>query len=206
MNRIVQTALRMIHEARRRKVFRTGALYVLGAWLTLQVADVLFPGFGVPDAAIQALVWAAILGFPVALVFGWLFEIGAGGIRRTGPAAADAAEVPRPLAWRDYLILAAFAVVAAVLVARAVQEVRETPLDESSAATSATARASGERLPNSIAVLPFVNISNDPDNDYFCDGISEEILNALSHFRELNIIINSHLCYFFLIIIFIIKR
>jgi TolB-like protein/predicted Zn-dependent protease len=188
MNRIVQTALRMIHEARRRKVFRTGALYVLGAWLTLQVADVLFPGFGIPDAAIQALVWAAILGFPVALVFGWLFEIGAGGIRRTGPAAADAAEVPRPLAWRDYLILAAFAVVAAVLVARAVQEVRETPLDESSAATSATARASGERLPNSIAVLPFVNISNDPDNDYFCDGISEEILNALSHFRELNII------------------
>ena len=55
-------------------------------------------------------------------------------------------------------------------------------------AAAATARAGGERLPNSIAVLPFANISSDPDNDYFCDGISEEILNALSEFRELDVI------------------
>jgi TolB-like protein/Tfp pilus assembly protein PilF len=188
MNRIVQTVVRTIREARRRKVFRTGALYVLGAWLMLQVADVLFPGFGIPDAAIQALVWAAALGFPVALVFGWLYEIGPDGVRRTGPAGPDAAVTPPPLARRDYLILAAFAAIAAVLVGRAVQEVRETPLEDSPAAAAGTARAGAERLPNSIAVLPFVNISNDPDNDYFCDGISEEILNALSTFRELNVI------------------
>jgi hypothetical protein len=176
----VQAVIRFYREARRRKVFRTGALYVVGAWALLQAAALSFPGFGIPDAAIHAAIWAAVMGFPVALVFGWLYEIGPGGIRRTAPAGADAAEAPQPLARRDYLILAAFAAIAAVLVVRAVQEVRETPLADSPPAAAGTARAGGERVPNSIAVLPFANISNDPDNDYFCDGISEEILNALS--------------------------
>jgi TolB-like protein/cytochrome c-type biogenesis protein CcmH/NrfG len=180
----VQAILRLYREARRRKVFRTGALYVLGAWLMLQVADVLFPGFGIPDAAIQALVWAAVLGFPLALAFGWLYEVGPGGIRRTVPADAGALPEPQSLARRDYLILAAFAAIAAMLVVRAVQEVRETPLAESPEA----ARDAGERLANSIAVLPFANISNDPENDYFCDGVSEEILDRLAGFRELNVI------------------
>ena len=180
--------MQLYREARRRKVFRTAALYVVGAWLALQVANVVFPGFAIPDAAIRALVWAAVAGFPIALVFGWLFEIGAGGIRRTLPVgSADLHQSP-PLARRDYLILAAFAAIAAVLVVRAVQEVRETPLADSPPAAAGTARAGGERLPNSIAVLPFVNISNDPDNDYFCDGISEEILNALSGFSGLDVI------------------
>ena len=188
MSKVGTAVVQLYREARRRKVFRTAALYVVGAWLALQVANVVFPGFAIPDAAIRALVWAAVAGFPIALVFGWLFEIGAGGIRRTLPVdSADLHQSP-PLARRDYLILAAFAAIAAVLVVRAVQEVRETPLADSPPAAAGTARAGGERLPNSIAVLPFVNISNDPDNDYFCDGISEEILNALSGFRELNVI------------------
>src|SRR5688572_33033687 len=112
-NSIVQAVIRLFREAHRRKVFRTGALYVVGAWLGLQVADVTFPGFGIPEAAIQALVWAAVLGLPVALAFGWLFEIGPDGIHRTAPA--EAAE-PQPLARRDYLVLAAFAAIAVVLV------------------------------------------------------------------------------------------
>src|SRR5262245_19776291 len=125
---IVQAVLRLYREARRRKVFRTGALYVLGAWLVLQVADVLFPGFGIPEAAIQALVWAAVLGFPLALVFGWLYDIGPQGIRRTAHAAADdAPSGQQPLARSDYLILLAFAAIAGVLVLRAVRDIRETP-------------------------------------------------------------------------------
>jgi len=184
----VQAVIRLYREARRRKLFRTGALYVLGAWLMLQVADVLFPGFGIPNAAIQALVWAAVLGFPVALVFGWLYEINPQGIRRTASAGASALPEPQPLARRDYLILAAFAVITGVLVFRAVHDIRETPLAASPEAATGLARGAGERLANSIAVLPFANISNDPDNDYFCDGVSEEILDRLAGFRELNVI------------------
>ena len=178
--------VRIFREARRRKVFRTAALYVVGAWLALQVADVLFPGFGVSETAIQALVWAAVLGFPVALVFGWLFDIGPGGIRRTVSSGADAAG-PQPLARTDYLLLAAFAAVGLALLYRAAEGVRRAPPDQPTAADRSR-REGVARLENSIAVLPFTNISNDPDNEYFCDGISEEILNALSGFRQLNVI------------------
>jgi TolB-like protein len=149
---------------------------------------VLFPGFGIPNAAIQALVWAAALGLPVALVFGWLFEIGPGGIRRTLPAGAADLNEPPALGRRDYLILAVFAAVAAVLVVQAVQNIRETPVAETPTAETGAGHDSPERLENSIAVLPFTNISNDPDNEYFCDGISEEILNQLAGIRELHVI------------------
>jgi TolB-like protein/predicted Zn-dependent protease len=180
------TIVRFFREARRRKVFRTAALYVLGAWLALQVADVLFPGFGISNAAIQSLVWAAVLGFPVALVFGWLFDIGPGGIRRTVPAGSDAA-APQPLTRTDFLLLAAFAAVALALLYRAADGVRRAPADPP-VGVDVSRREGAARLENSIAVLPFANISNEPDNEYFCDGISEEILNALSGFRQLNVI------------------
>ena len=105
----------------------------------------MFPGFGIPDAAIRGLLWAAVAGFPVALAFGWLFEIGPGGIHRTAPAEAGEAAGPQPLTRRDYLILAAFAAIAVVLVYRAAQDVRETPKDSPAAEVSGTAPASGSR-------------------------------------------------------------
>jgi hypothetical protein len=117
----VQALTRLYREARRRKVFRTAALYVVGAWAALQAADLMFPGFGIPEAAIRAAIWAAVLGFPLALVFGWLFEVGPGGVRRTPPATAGEAAEPRPLARRDYALLAAFAAIALTLVYQAVR-------------------------------------------------------------------------------------
>jgi TolB-like protein len=184
----VQAVIRLYREARRRKVFRTGALYVLGAWLMLQVADTLFPGFGIPDAAIRVLVGAAIVGFPVALVFGWLFEIGSDGIRRTQAATAGESVAPRPLARRDYLLLAAFAAIAAVLVYRAAERVRELPQADAGAQAQLPTGVAAPRLQNSIAVLPFSNVSEDPGNEYFCDGVAEEILDRLAKFAGLNVI------------------
>jgi len=157
----------LYREARRRKVFRTAALYMVGAWLALQVAALMFPGFGIPESAIRALIWAAVAGFPVAVVFGWLFEIGPGGIRRTGPAVAGEAAASQPLARRDYLILGAFAAIATVLVYRAAQEVRDAPKNAAIAEARAAPEGETERLENSIAVLPFANISEDPANEYF---------------------------------------
>ena len=183
----VSPVTRLYREARRRKVFRTAALYVVGAWLALQVAALMFPGFGIPDSAIRSLIWAAALGLPVAAIFGWLFEIGPGGIRRTALAASGEAALPQPLARRDYLILAAFAAIAAVLVYRAAQEVREAP-KEAALAEAMASDPAAERLPNSVAVLPFANISEDRANEYFCDGIAEEILTRLGAIQGLNVI------------------
>ena len=182
--------MHFIRELRRRRVLRTGALYVVGAWLALQVADVLFPGFGIPDAAIQVLVWTAVLGFPIALVFGWMFDVGPTGIRRTPPSEGEIDPASLALRRSDYVILAAFVTVAAVLVFNAVRDVLTVPGDAGAAAEadSLAADVAAPKLENSIAVLPFTNISEDPANEYFCDGISEEILNTLAAVQGLTVI------------------
>jgi len=177
-----------VSELRRRRVFRTAALYVVGAWLLLQVADVLFPGWGLPDAAVNILFIAAVVGFPLALVFGWFFDITTHGIVRTPGPCEGAAEAPLALQRRDYLILAALAVVGIAILTEATREVIEMPRDAGVAVTELQVSVVEEKLPNSIAVLPFANISDDPDNEYFCDGISEEIRNRLGSHVGLNVI------------------
>jgi len=177
-----------LRELRRRRVFRTAGLYVVGAWLVMQVADVLFPGWGLPDAAINILFVAALLGFPLALVFGWLYDITTHGIVRTPPANQVDTGPPLALQSRDYLILAALAVIGVAIVTDATRQILDTPRDAGWDATGGEEHIIEEKLPGSIAVLPFANISGDPDNEYFCDGISEEILNRLGSFSGLNVI------------------
>jgi TolB-like protein len=178
----------LFRELRRRRVFRTAGLYIVGAWLIMQVADVLFPGWGLPDAAVNVLFVAAVLGFPLALVFGWFFDITAHGIVRT-PASGEAdGDAPLALQRSDFAVLAGLAVVAGFIVYDATRDILDTPrIDETAGDTTPDIMAV-ERLPNSIAVLPFTNVSDDPGNDAFCVGISEEILHELSEFSELNVI------------------
>jgi len=178
----VSPGKRLFRELRRRRVFRTAALYIVGAWLVMQVADVIFPAMEIPERAIRYLLIAALSGFPVALIFGWFYDVGAGGIRRTVAAGADELAKAHPLGRSDYLILTAFAVVAATILYGAITNVIELPREE---AIVAAAKSKPE---NSIAVLPFANISSDPENEYFCDGVSEEILNKLSALRHLHVI------------------
>ncbi len=121
----------LFRELHRRRVFRVAALYIVGAWVVMQAADVLFPALGIPDAAIRALLVAAVIGFPVALVFGWLYDIGPDGIQRTRPASAADLQEPAKLRSSDYLILAAFASMAAVILYNAIGGVLEAPRDES---------------------------------------------------------------------------
>ena len=177
---------RFVTELRRRRVFRTAGIYIVGAWLLLQVADVLFPGWGLPDAAINVLFVAAVLGFPLALVFGWFFDITTHGIVRTPSAEEDGAESPLTLQRRDYIILAALAVIGVAILTQTTREVVEMPRVVK--VTQLDVSVVEEKLPNSIAVLPFANISDDPGNEYFCDGVSEEILNRLGGFQGLNVI------------------
>jgi TolB-like protein len=177
---------RMVRELRRRRVFRTGALYIIAAWAALQVADLFFSAMGIPEAALRALIWAAFVGFPVALVFGFFFDVGTGGIRRT-PVQGEGAVEPQPLRRGDYVILTAFLAVAVALIWSASERVRETS-SGAGAARVTEPTAAVQKLANSIAVLPFENISSDSENEYFCEGVSEEILHELSNFRGLSVI------------------
>jgi TolB-like protein/Tfp pilus assembly protein PilF len=175
--------VRLLKELRRRRVFRVAGLYVVGVWLLMQAADILFPGWGIPDAAIRNLFWAGVVGFPVALAFGWVFDISTEGIRRT-QAVGSEEELLRslPLRRADYVILTAFLVVVGAILYETTGRVLETAvLDE-------WRPSQAEIEPHSVAVLPFASLSADPEHEYFAAGISEEILDRLARFRELKVI------------------
>jgi TolB-like protein/Tfp pilus assembly protein PilF len=168
-------------ELRRRRLFRVAALYVVGAWMVLQVFDLLFPRFGIPEAVLDIAFIGALLGFPVALVFGWIYDITPQGIVRTRPRGEGAADQDLSLKKADYAILASLLLVVAAIVYNLGVEVSEIEFDEA-------AELAADIPEHSIAVLPFENMSADPENEFFSDGITEEILNRLSAIGDLHVI------------------
>ena len=113
-----------IRELRRRKVFRTAVLYMIVAWVVLQVADLAFPGLGVPEDAIRYVWIGAFLGFPLALVFGWLYQITSDGIVHTAPLeAGETADIS--LKGMDYVLLTALLVVVGAITLGLLSEIRE---------------------------------------------------------------------------------
>jgi TolB-like protein/Flp pilus assembly protein TadD len=176
-------AVRLLKEMRRRRVFRIAGLYVVAVWLLMQVADIVFPAWGIPDEALRYLLWAGVFGFPVALLFGWIYQVTPEGIRRTPPEWSEVElDAATSLRRTDYLMLSAFVAVIGWIVYDATWSVLRTPPEES------LRPAAIEKIENSVAVLPFASLSGDPDHEYFADGISEEILNRLSAFQELKVI------------------
>ena len=121
----------LLAELKKRKVVRVAAVYLVAAWLAMQVADVMFPALGLPDWAISLVAGILIVGFPVALIVSWAFNLGPDGLERepTVDAAND----------------------------------------------------------KSVAVLPFINMSAEPDQEYFSDGLTEELLNALAQLESLSV-------------------
>ena len=170
----------ILREARRRRVFQTAAIYIVGAFVALQVADLAFPGLSIPDGAIKYVWIGAIFGFPFALFFGWRFDLVDGRIMRT--AAVDGA--PRlPLGKGDRLTLSAMS---ALLIATCVGlafEVLQTRIGEPARPRQASA------APNSVAVLPFANFGDVAANAYLADGLSETILHALAQASGLMVLL-----------------
>ena len=103
----------LVTELRRRKVFRAAGIYVVAAWVLVQVASLVFPAIDVPESAIR-YVWLIVISlFPIALIFAWFYEVSPTGLRRTGPAAiSDHADLP--LRSSDWLVLLALAAVGSV--------------------------------------------------------------------------------------------
>jgi len=170
----------LLQELRRRKVFRLAALYIVGAWGVLQVADLAFESWDIASSALRYVWLGAVLGFPVALVFAWRYEITAHGISRTPPANVGE-HVDLSLRRSDYLILALLVAVAIGATYPLAVQIRDSRL------TQPAEVIEREFEPNSIAVLPFDNLSGDPEQAYFVAGMQDALIAGLSRISALRV-------------------
>jgi TolB-like protein len=173
--------MRFWQELRRRRVYRLAGLYVVGAWLVVQVADIVLPAWAVPETAMRYLIIAVTLCFPIAMVFAWFYDITPDGILRTKPSG-DAETVDTKLKRGDYAILAALLFIVGTVLVGSIDRIVNTTDD------TPDVIAHTERPPNSLAVLPFENLDPNPDTGYFSNGVSEEILHKLSSVRALKVL------------------
>jgi adenylate cyclase len=154
------------------------AIYLVSAWVAVQVASEAFPAFNIPGSSIRFVWIAALIGFPVAVLFSWKYELTASGIHRTPAAHEDVATV-HSLTRIDYSILAALGLVTMITVFGVGQRLIEVQIE--------TARAPSTREidPNSIAVLPLENLSANPDDAYFAAGVQDALISRLSRITAL---------------------
>jgi TolB-like protein/Tfp pilus assembly protein PilF len=162
-------------ELRRRNVYRAAVIYALAGWLLIQVATQVFPFFQVPNWVVRLVIVLLVLGFPVALVLAWAFEITPEGIRKTDEVPAG-----KSIRWKagrkiDFAIIGILAVAIAFLLYLRLVPTHQVAAGESTAEKS-------------IAVLPFENLSADKENAYFTVGIQDEILTRLSKIADLKVI------------------
>jgi TolB-like protein/Tfp pilus assembly protein PilF len=162
----------------RRNVWRAAALYAAGAWLLVQVATQVFPFFHIAEWVVRWIVVAAIIGFPFVLVFSWFYDLTPAGFRRDSGVEDAASSVRNVNQKLDRLIIAALALAVVLLLAN--QFVLHRGLPTGSPAST---------LPDkSIAVLPLVNEGGDASEQYFSDGLSEDLITALSQFAGVRVI------------------
>ena len=163
-------------ELKRRNVFRVAVAYVIVAWLLLQVGDTLGPALRLPDWFQSGVAYVLILGFPVAIIFAWAFEMTPEGVKRERDVDRSQSITSETGQKLNYTIIALL--VAAVAYFALDKFVFEHDHGE------VVATEDGEP---SIAVLPFANMSDDASNEFFADGITEELLNLLAKIPELEV-------------------
>src|SRR5207245_1449964 len=161
-------------ELKRRNVYKVAIAYAVVAWLLMQVATQVFPFFEIPNWAVRLVVLLLVIGCPVALILAWAFEVTPEGIKRTEFADELPKKSARSHAW-IYVVVVAGAISASLFFFG-----RYTATSKQSALTEAPAK--------SIAVLPFENLSGNPENAYFTDGIQEEILMRLAKVADLKVV------------------
>src|SRR3989440_54721 len=160
-------------ELKRRKVYRVAVAYAIVAWLLIQAASILFPTFEAPAWVMKVFISAIILGFPVALIFAWAFEITPEGIKRAEEVDLGKSITHRTGRKLDFLIIAVLLLVIAVFAYQRIGPGRKGPAV----------------VPDkSIAVLPFENLSSDKENAFFTDGVQDEILTNLARIADLKVI------------------
>lgn len=173
-----------IGELKRRNVVRVGIAYIVIAWLLAQVAEFAFENFGAPEWVLKTFVVVLLLGLPLALFFAWAFELTPEGLKREREVDREQSITPTTGRKLDRVIIAALVVALAYFVwdgqrpdSPGTPSLEEAPADEIVADAGIEDR--------SIAVLPFVNMSSDQEQEWFADGLTEELLNSLARMPEL---------------------
>jgi TolB-like protein/Tfp pilus assembly protein PilF len=187
-------------ELKRRNVFKVAAAYIIVGWLIMQAGEVMAPALRLPDWINSALAFFLILGFPLALFFAWAFEMTPEGIRKEKDVDRSQSITHATGQKLNYSIIALLIIALAYFVwesrfqARDVDpassdvELVEVPSDaQTKSDVSAETRDQQTADKNSIAVLPFINMSDDASNEFFSDGITEELLNLLAKIPDLKV-------------------
>jgi TolB-like protein/Tfp pilus assembly protein PilF len=170
----------LLKELRRRRIFRASGIYIVAAWVTVQVASLVFPAVDVPDAALRYVWLAVILLFPLVIIFASFYDITPNGITRTPPAAGTG-ELDLSLRRSDYIVITALAAVGIGIAWQLTATVRKVEPG------STMVRSSKDVSPNSIAVLPLENLSGDPEQQYFVSGMQDALIAGLSRVKALRV-------------------
>lgn len=184
------------NELKRRNVVRVGAAYLVVSWLLIEVSDTIFPRLGLPDWTVTLVIALAILAFPLALFLSWAFELTPEGVKRTEEVEPAVSVTPQTGRRLDrFIILVLGLVIGGLIVERVwfagqgdegLQDARPT-LSANDSGSPSAASVTAPDSASGIAVLPFLNMSPDPENEYFADGISEELLNILAGIEGLKV-------------------
>lgn len=167
----------LFDELRQRNVVRVGISYVIVAWVVLQVAETIVPILGLPEGLLRAVLYLLVAGFPIALVLAWVYELTPAGLRKAAELSGDERQIQTSHRKFDLVIIGILAFGIVVLLVERFYLVdmgRDALADR-----------------RSIAVLPFDNMSDDPSQEHFAEGITEEILNVLAPIKALRVISRS---------------
>ena len=164
-------------ELKRRNVYKVAVVYAVVGWLLVQVTTQVFPIFEIPNWALRLIVLAIIIGFPIALVIAWAFELTPEGLKRTEDVDLPAGRISKKRTWIYVTLVGAALSVALFFVGRL-----------SAPGSSASPTGPPEK---SIAVLPFENAIHDADTEYLSDGIAEALINSLTELQQLKVIARS---------------
>ncbi|MDP9005071.1 MAG: hypothetical protein M3N12_09825 [Verrucomicrobiota bacterium] len=164
-------------ELKRRNVYKTAVAYAVVAWLLIQITTQTFPFFGIPNWGVRLVIFLFVLGFPVALIFAWIFELTPEGLKRTVEVAPEESITHRTGRKLDFIIIGVLLSVIGLLIL--------TSRGPHSAESDETA------MEKSIAVLPFENMSEEASNAFFAEGIQDDVLTSLARIKELKVISRS---------------
>ena len=175
-----------LSELKRRNVIRMAGLYLLGAWLLIQVASTMLPAFDVPSWVMRGLVITLAIGFIPAVILSWIFELTPEGLKREEDVAPGQSITPQTGRWMDRMIIV---VLSLALGYFAFDKFVLTSRREAALVAGGAPNDSKSVIPaKSIAVLPFQNLSEEKQNEYFADGVQDEILTDLAKIAELKVI------------------